>query len=120
MKLDPETRLLVQISAALAAGDGPELEEKLAEAAAGGCGRRQVDEALLQSYLFLGYPAALTALRRWRAIAGAPAEEADPLARPERIAEWTERGGQVCARVYGRAYEKLRANVARAHPAMDR
>ncbi|MFO7589199.1 MAG: carboxymuconolactone decarboxylase family protein, partial [Gemmatimonadota bacterium] len=79
-----------------------------------------VEEALLQSYLFLGFPAALTALALWREVAGAEPHDEDPLARPERTAPWRARGEEVCRVVYGRAYGKLRGNVARAHPAMDR
>lgn len=119
MSLEPGARLLVEISAALAARDSGALEDAFARAAAGVCDRLSVEEALLQSYLFLGYPAALTALTAWRAVGGPHPVEIDDLATPERVADWIRRGESVCRRVYGRAYEKLRANVARAHPAMD-
>src|SRR5690606_40667691 len=33
---------------------------------------------------------------------------------------WTVRGEEVCARVYGRNYEKLRRNVRSLHPDLDR
>lgn len=112
--------MLVEISAALAARDSAALEDAFARAAAGSANPLSVEEALLQSYLFLGYPAALTALAGWRAMGGPPPLETDDLATPERVAEWIRRGEAVCRRVYGRAYDKLRANVARAHPAMDR
>jgi 4-carboxymuconolactone decarboxylase len=120
MNLEPSRRLLIEISAALAARDTEGLEAALARAAGGGCDRSEVEEALLQSHLFLGYPAALTALASWRNIGGPPAAETDPLAAPETVAAWTGRGVVVCERVYGRAYGKLRGNIARAHPAMDR
>jgi 4-carboxymuconolactone decarboxylase len=118
--LDPETRLLAGISAALARGDDPALAAALREAAAGGAEPRAVEETLLQSYLFLGFPAALAALARWRETLGDPAVEGDPLAVPPGLDAWRERGEEVCRVVYGRAYEGLRRNVARAHPAMDR
>ena len=120
MSLEPATRLLVELSAALAARDPDALDAAFASAAAGGCDPASVEEALLQSYLFLGYPAALTALAGWRVVGGPHRSEVDDLATPERVAEWTGRGEAVCRRVYGRAYEPLRASVARAHPAMDR
>lgn len=113
-------RLLVEISAALAARDDPGLDSALRRANDGGARPVEVEEALLQSYLFLGYPASLTGIARWREIAGPPPAESDDLASPERLAAWTERGARVCELVYGRAYEKLRRNIARAHPAMDR
>jgi len=120
MSLEPAARLLVEISAALAARDPGALDEAFGAAAGGACDPLSVEEALLQSYLFLGYPAALTALAGWRAVAGPQPAEIDDLATPERVAEWTGRGESVCRRVYGRAYDQLRANVERAHRAMDR
>ena len=116
---EPGVAILVEVSAALAARNVRALDAALARAAAE-CELEQVEEALLQSHLFLGYPAALTALTRWRSFAHAAASERDDLATPERVDAWTGRGEQICERVYGRAYEKLRANVARIHPAMDR
>jgi 4-carboxymuconolactone decarboxylase len=119
-RLEPGSRLLVEISAALAARDDFRLDEALRRASEGGAKQVEVEETLLQSYLFLGYPAALTGIARWREIAGPPPAESDALASPEQLDEWTERGTRVCERVYGRAYGKLRGNIARAHPAMDR
>ena len=118
--LEPGSRLLVEISAALAARDDLGLDGALHRAHDGGARPVEVEETLLQSYLFLGYPAALTGIARWREIAGPPPAEADGLARPERLDAWTERGARVCELVYGKAYGKLRRNIARAHPAMDR
>lgn len=75
-----------------------------------------VEETLLQSYLFLGFPAALTALTEWRDLSGThPSAETDSVD----LSEWRRRGENVCRTVYGRAYDKLRGNVRRVHPAMD-
>lgn len=118
--LEPGARLLVEISAALAARDDHRLIGALRRANDGGARPVEVEEALLQSYLFLGYPAALTGIARWREISGPPPAESDDLTSPERVTAWAERGARVCELVYGRAYEKLRRNIIRAHPAMDR
>ncbi len=75
-----------------------------------------VEEALLQSYLFLGFPAALTALAEWREVSG---ESASPEPQPLGLEAWRRRGEDVCRTVYGRAYDKLRASIRRVHPAMD-
>lgn len=85
--------------------------ERLREADRG----REVEEALLQSYLFLGFPAAIEGLRRWRnlGIKPPPGSDTDP-------ALWSERGEQTCAIVYGDHYERLRENIARLHPDLDR
>jgi 4-carboxymuconolactone decarboxylase len=112
---DDSTRALLQLSAAVAAGDRSHRIEAMRAAAEVGPAR-SVEEALLQSYLFLGFPAALTALAEWR-------EVSDTRATPETdsadLATWRQRGERVCRTVYGRAYEKLRGNVRRVHPAMD-
>jgi 4-carboxymuconolactone decarboxylase len=74
-----------------------------------------VEEMVLQSYLFVGYPRALQAMQAWRNVSGrtAPAEAARDRA------QWRERGERVCARVYGGAYRRLRANVSALHPDLE-
>jgi 4-carboxymuconolactone decarboxylase len=113
--VDDATRALVALSAALSAGERGRLIEMLDRAAAI-AETGAVEEVLLQSYLFLGYPAALNALALWRERGGmlAPAPTADDWE------GWRERGAEVCARVYGEQYERLRANVARLQPDLER
>lgn len=112
--LDPGTRSLVSLSAALAGrNDGAldaALEEALAEAAP-----EAVEEALVQSYLFLGYPAALNALARWRELSG----RRPPAPTSEERGEWRRRGVEVCRKVYGDQYEALRRNIRDLHPDME-
>jgi len=85
-----------------------------------------VEEIILQSYLFAGFPRALNAARAWRAASGRPAPEADPDAsgaNPDasgaNLAFWRARGEETCAVVYGDHYEKLRRNIRELHPALD-
>ena len=78
-----------------------------------------VDELLIQSYLFSGFPRALNAAREWRRLVPVPAPNADDPADPSRAEDWLARGEATCAAVYGSMYEKLRANVAQLHPALD-
>lgn len=85
-----------------------------------------VEEIILQSYLFAGFPRALNAARAWRAASGRPAPEADPDAsgaNPDAsgadLAFWRARGEETCANVYGDHYEKLRRNIRELHPALD-
>ena len=108
-------RALLSLCAAVAAGDWEKRRAAMCVADEI-LSPVEVEEALLQSYLFLGFPAALTALAEWRDLSGTrPAPETDT-ADPE---EWRLRGEAVCRTVYGRAYDKLRGNVRRVHPAMD-
>ena len=76
-----------------------------------------VEEIILQSYLFAGFPRALNAARAWRAASGrpAPAEDLDVAD----LTVWRARGEETCAVVYGDHYEKLRRNIRDLHPALD-
>ncbi len=78
-----------------------------------------VEEIILQSYLFAGFPRALNAARAWRAVSECPAPAADPESSAEDLAMWRDRGESTCAIVYGESYEKLRQNVRELHPALD-
>lgn len=113
--LPRDLRALVRLSAAVADGADRDLEPFLAEAVAE-ADSREVEEALLQSYLFLGYPAALNALGEWRRVSGRPAPEAHG----DDCGAWPDRGEGVCRRVYGAAYADLRRNIAVRSPEMDR
>lgn len=112
--LDPGLRALVRLSAALVLAEPEDLDPFLAtarDAAVGG----EVEEALLQSYLFGGYPMALNALARWRALTDAPS----PPRGEGSWDEWAERGRKVCREVYGSAYPGLRTNIARLSVDLD-
>ena len=79
-----------------------------------------VEELVLQSYLFAGFPRALNAAREWRRVAGAPAPATDEAEELWRAGdEWAARGEATCRAVYGAAYERLRRNIKTLHPALD-
>lgn len=112
---------LVRLSAAHASLNEDVLREGLA-AAVEEAGEDAVQEVLLQSYLFLGFPAAIWGFGIWRSMGeGGPTAEA-PSAEgtDERAARWRAAGKEVCERVYGSNYAKLRENVRRLHPELDR
>jgi len=111
---------LVSMSSGIAVADWDSVQTDLINLKALDCDPDRVEEAILQSYLFAGFPAALTASQMWRAILGRAAADADSLAQPPSVSAWEERGAIVCRTVYGSAYMKLRANVAAIHPALDR
>lgn len=78
-----------------------------------------VEEIILQSYLFAGFPRALNAARAWRTVSERPAPATDKEASVEDLALWKSRGEETCAVVYGDSYEKLRRNIRDLHPALD-
>jgi 4-carboxymuconolactone decarboxylase len=117
--LDPPTRALIQLAAAIALGRTGLIADRCRAATAAGVSPLWVDELILQSVLMAGYPRALTAAAVWREVVGAPA---DPLEDGTDFTEhpaWRVRGEATCRTIYGANYEKLRANVRRLHPALD-
>ena len=99
---------LVSLSAAIAAPDPTQIAEQSEGAIQAGASPAAVYEALLQSYLFLGFPRAIEALfaakpvleRHGMIPAAAGASPADPAA-------WLRSGESLCRRVYGKNYAKL-------------
>jgi 4-carboxymuconolactone decarboxylase len=78
-----------------------------------------VEEIILQSYLFAGFPRALNAARAWRAVSERPAPQVDQESLVANLDMWRDVGERTCAIVYGDSYEKLRQNVRELHPALD-
>jgi 4-carboxymuconolactone decarboxylase len=106
--------VLVRLSAVIASRRDEELKSVMRVAAERDA-TDAIEEVILQSYLFLGYPIALNAMARWRTVSGASSGE---LAAVERDT-WLECGEEVCRAVYGDQYARLRANVRHLHPDMD-
>ncbi|MEO8194854.1 MAG: carboxymuconolactone decarboxylase family protein [Gemmatimonadales bacterium] len=116
--IDDATRSLVQIAAAIAGAD--EITTRaVMDAAVGRADSSAVDEVILQSYLFAGFPRTLNAARAWRSASGTPAPESDPAAEISNGTDWKERGERTCRTVYGESYELLRQNIRALHPALD-
>jgi 4-carboxymuconolactone decarboxylase len=110
--LDDETRRLVRLAAIVAAGDEPAIRDAVG-AAATQVRAAWVEEVLLQTYLFAGFPRALNAMREWRRLH--PAVATEPLAREPSRSD----GETTCATVYGPMYERLRNNIRHLHPLLD-
>jgi hypothetical protein len=66
-RLDEATRVLVQLSAAIAASDESTIRRWMARAAVT-ASQEHVEEVVLQSYLFCGFPRALNAAREYRGV----------------------------------------------------
>jgi len=113
--LTEDRAALVRVSAAIGTRDRRHLRAAM-QTAASQCSIAAVDEILLQSHLFVGFPDALEAVVLWREISGSPV----PASYPEASERWKERGELVCSTVYGPNYLKLRRNVAALHPDLDR
>ena len=121
--LDPATRALVRLAAAAAGGAESAVRRAVADAVSESK-QRWVEEVVLQTYLFAGFPRALNAAREWRRALGgggatAPAVPEDDLTDYARAPNWRAKGEATCAIVYGPAYDKLRENIRALHPALD-
>jgi 4-carboxymuconolactone decarboxylase len=117
--LDPQTRDLVRFAAAIAQGYEPELRERAGALRLSQVPVGWIEELLLQSVLMVGYPRALVAFTVWRKAGGSSAAESDPDQDYSRAPDWTKRGQEQCAVVYGENYQKLRQSVRALHPALD-
>jgi 4-carboxymuconolactone decarboxylase len=102
---------LLRVAAALGTRDAGAVRRALEEAR-DAADATAVEEVILQSHLFVGFPDALNALGAWRAVGGLPA----PAASGEDASVWEARGEGVCEAVYGANYRKLRENVRGLHP----
>ncbi|MGH7649912.1 MAG: carboxymuconolactone decarboxylase family protein [Gemmatimonadaceae bacterium] len=118
---DDATRGLVELAISIAADGELALRAAMARASASHLDPVWVEELILQSHLFSGFPRALNAAREWRRASGRHAPNADPDAdpAPARVRAWYARGQSTCATVYGATYERLRANIRELHPALD-
>jgi 4-carboxymuconolactone decarboxylase len=113
--LDSGVARLVTLSAAIAAADSESVAREAALALESGVAPAALYEAILQSYLFVGFPRAIEALFAARDVldrAGGVPEAAaavDP-------GGWERAGTELCRRVYGRNYEKLVATMRGLSP----
>jgi 4-carboxymuconolactone decarboxylase len=128
MSLDPHTRQLVLLAAAIAAGSESDVRDAFANAISASVPAAWIEELVLQSYLFSGFPRTLNAAREWRRQSPRESESArSPLDVPsaermddvDQVREWRVRGEATCAAVYDGMYEKLRLNVRDLHPLLD-
>ncbi|HEX5408605.1 MAG TPA: carboxymuconolactone decarboxylase family protein [Gemmatimonadaceae bacterium] len=117
--LDQPTQELLRLAAVIAVGTEVTVRAAMSRAATGQLNPVWVEELILQSYLFAGFPRALNAAREWRRVSGRVAPASDPDTDPREAAAWQERGLRTCAIVYGATYVRLRANVRELHPALD-
>ena len=107
---------LIRVSGALASGDEGALVDAYARAR-GLAEDSEVEEVILQSYLFLGFPAALDGMAAWRRLTGPRPDETTKVDYP---LLWEDRGREVCGAVYAGKYERLRENVRELHPELER
>ncbi|MDQ3811685.1 MAG: carboxymuconolactone decarboxylase family protein [Chloroflexota bacterium] len=117
--LDAPTRELVRLSVAVAVGSEHDVRGAMAHANAEALDPTWVEELILQTYLFCGFPRALNAAREWRRVSERLAPVTDEGTANANVGHWAERGERTCAMVYGDMYSRLRLNIRDLHPALD-
>ena len=116
--LGDEERALVRLAAVIAAGSEADIRTELSRAQQD-ARVEWLEEVILQSYLFAGFPRTLNAAREWRRVSGRPAPLTDDGEHLDRADEWRRQGEETCAIVYGPFYDRLRVNIRALHPALD-
>lgn len=117
--LDPETAALCRLAATIAVGSEPQVRDVMRHVVEQRVRPEWVEEVVLQSYLFAGFPRTLNAAREWRRASGRPAPHEDVGTSYERFQAWRADGEATCRTVYGEFYERLRHNIRELHPALD-
>lgn len=77
----------------------------------------KLQETLLQSYLFLGFPHTINALSAVQSLWTSPPKAYEP---DLSQAEMQQRGTQLCQQIYGSAYPKLLQHMEKIHPDLKR
>ena len=130
--MDDATAALVRLSASITAGSNESVRGALADCVTARVSDRWLEELVLQSYLFAGFPRALNAAREWQRLGGRSAarkaQSGATVAAEQSegegssyadVFEWRLRGEETCSTVYGRNYDKLRENIRALHPLLD-
>jgi 4-carboxymuconolactone decarboxylase len=111
---DNPTRALVRLSAVITGGTEQKLREVISLETSD-IPEVWVEELILQSYLFAGFPRALNAMREWRRVHGTPVSRSVS----HDLLQWREDGREMCEAVYGSMYHRLRENIRELHPLLD-
>ena len=117
--LDEATRELVRLAAIISSGTEAAIRGAMNRLANGGVPAPWIEELILQTYLFAGFPRGLNAMREWRRASGHPAPEHDEGERLDATVQWAQQGERTCHTVYGEMYGRLRVNIRALHPALD-
>jgi 4-carboxymuconolactone decarboxylase len=112
--LDDATRGLVRLAAVLTSGSESDVRVHLQQASKS-TPATWIEELLLQTYLFAGFPRALNGMREWRRLHKPVAVPRDSVP-----ADAVRSAGEAtCAEVYGAMYDRLRVNIQALHPMLD-
>jgi 4-carboxymuconolactone decarboxylase len=116
--LDVATRGLIRVALGLTDASEGELGQWMRRAKDDGTPAIWLEELLLSSVLYVGFPRALVAAAVFRRLEPEQATDGE-VSQYERWRDWLARGEATCRVIYGKHYEQLRRNVQALHPALD-
>jgi 4-carboxymuconolactone decarboxylase len=116
--LDAATRGLVRVALEMPHASENELGEWMRRAREEGTPALWLEELLLASVVYVGFPRAILAWTVYRRLEPDAAAGSEP-SEYARWQEWLERGEATCRAVYGKHYEQLRHNIRALHPALE-
>lgn len=116
--LDEATRGLVRVALGMPHASENELVELMRRAREEGTPGLWLEELLLSSVLYVGFPRAIVAWTVYRRLEPDPAPGSEP-SEYARWQEWLERGEATCRAIYGKHYEQLRHNIRALHPVLE-
>ncbi|MBW3660460.1 MAG: carboxymuconolactone decarboxylase family protein [Gemmatimonadetes bacterium] len=115
---NPEEAIAVaSLGAAAGSGEADALIEAL-DAAGGTLDPDDVEELLLQTYLFAGFPRTINAFFTWQRWAAGHDGRGAMVMEPDDPEGWRERGEALCRVIYDGSYDALQKRLARLHPAI--
>jgi 4-carboxymuconolactone decarboxylase len=116
--LDAATRGLLRVALGLPHASENELAESMRRAREEGTPPLWLEELLLSSVLYVGFPRAIVAWTVYRRLEAEPAPGSESSSYTQ-WQQWLERGEATCRAVYGKHYDQLRHNMHELHPALE-
>jgi len=112
-----QVRLLALFSAVIAYGQEELTGETIELLDTNSISRTAINEAILQSYLFLGFPRMIDATLAFNRVFGDQPENLDiDKISPGESKKWYTEGKALCRRVYGKNYERLKKRFIAMSP----
>lgn len=115
LDLDHRMQTLCAISALVSLGNHDFLESYLKYALEQTLTQEEIQEVILQCYLFAGFPAAIEGFIVLKAVQG-DQYQALGEKNPDNIDHWREQGFELCRQVYAENYDRMWNNIQALNP----
>lgn len=109
--MSDDLKFLARIVFAVSLGKVRKLKDEISKALSSGVDPQRIEEAILQCYLFAGFPAVIegfTVLRKFT--------NGNSVASEYDVEKFYSNGIETCKKVYGKNFEKLVQNMKSLHP----